>query len=230
MARKSDDPKQAPVPSATKRTPIVAVFVVIFTAVESDLKVLLIRRGVAPYEGQWAIPGGRLGTGETLDQAATRKLVEETGVRDVYLEQLYTFGDLDPSAEGGAVAIGYFALVDHNSVNLPRREEWPTAWFSLNDLPPLAFDNESVLDYALRRLRSKMEYTNVAYSLLPQYFTLSQLQAVYESILGKEVDKRNFRKRMLALGIVRPTERTIVLGAHRPAKLYTFSSRQPTAI
>jgi 8-oxo-dGTP diphosphatase len=193
--------------------PVVAVFVVIFTAVESDLKVLLIRRGVPPYEGRWAIPGGRLGAGETLDQAATRKLVEETGVRDVYLEQLYTF-----------------ALVDHDSVSLPRREEWPTAWFSLNGLPPLAFDNESVLDYALRRLRSKMEYTNVAYSLLPQYFTLSQLQAVYESILGKEVDKRNFRKRMLALGIVRPTERTIVLGAHRPAKLYTFSSRQPTAI
>ncbi len=213
-----------------KNAPLVAVFVVIFTAVESDLQVLLIRRGVAPYEGQWAIPGGRLQAGETLDQAATRKLVEETGVHDVYLEQLYTFGDLDRSAASGAVAIGYFALVDHDSVSLPRREEWPTAWFSLKDLPLLAFDNESVLDYALRRLRSKMEYTNVAYSLLPQYFTLSQLQAVYESILGKEVDKRNFRKRMLALGILRPTGRTLVLGAHRPAKLYTFASRQPTAI
>jgi 8-oxo-dGTP diphosphatase len=229
MARKSDGLGQASA-RRTKRAPIVAVFVVIFTVEESDLKVLLIRRGVAPYEGQWAIPGGRLQAAETLDQAATRKLVEETGVRDVYLEQLYTFGDLDRSAEGGAVAIGYFALVDHDSVSLPRREEWPTAWYSLKSLPPLAFDNESVLDYALRRLRSKMEYTNVAYSLLPQYFTLSQLQAVHESILGKEVDKRNFRKRMLALGILRPTGRTMVLGAHRPAKLYTFASRQPTAI
>jgi 8-oxo-dGTP diphosphatase len=212
------------------RCPLVAVFVVIFTVVEGHLNVLLIRRGVEPYRGHWAIPGGRLQPGETLEQAATRKLVEETGVRDVYLEQLYTFSDLDASAAGGAVAIAYFALVDHNSVSLPKREEWPTAWFSLDDLPALAFDNKSVLDYALRRLRSKTEYTNVAYSLLPQYFTLSQLQSVYESILGKEVDKRNFRKRMLALGIVRPTERTMVLGAHRPAKLYTFSSRQPTVI
>jgi 8-oxo-dGTP diphosphatase len=216
--------------SVRDRPPIVAVFVVIFTVVDDDLMVLLIRRGVEPNKGWWAIPGGRLGPDETLDEAAARKLVEETGVGDVYLEQLYTFGELDDSAAGGAVAIGYFALVDHDSVSLPQREEWPTAWFALNDLPRLAFKNDAVLEYALGRLRSKMEYTNVAYSLLPQYFTLSQLQRVYESILGKKVDKRNFRKRMLALGIVRPTEKTIVLGAHRPAKLYTFSSRRPTVI
>ena len=210
------------------KQPLLAVFVVIFTVVDEDLQVLLIRRGVEPFTGWWAIPGGRLAPGEPLDEAAARKLVEETGVRDVYLEQLYTFGDLDPSAP--AVAIGYFALVDYDSVSLPQRRDWPTAWFSLNDLPRLAFNNESVLAYALTRLRYKMEYTNVAYSLLPPYFTLSQLQKVYESILGKRVDKRNFRKRMLALGLVRPTERTIVLGAHRPARLYAFSSRQPTII
>lgn len=216
--------------SVRDRPPIVAVFVVIFTVVDDDLNVLLIRRGVEPYKGRWAIPGGRLTADETLDEAAARKLVEETGVRDVYLEQLYTFGELDDSAAGGAIAIGYFALVDHDSVSLPEREEWPTAWFALNDLPRLAFKNDVVLEYALGRLRSKMEYTNVAYSLLPQYFTLSQLQTVYESILGRSLDKRNFRKRILALDIVTPTERTVLFGAHRPAKLYTFSSRQPQII
>ena len=210
--------------------PLVAVFVVIFTVDEGDLKVLLVRRAIEPYKGWWAIPGGRLQPAETLDDAAARKLLDETGVRDVYLEQLYTFSELDASAAAGAVAIGYFALVNHDSVSLPRREEWPTAWFSLNDLPRLAFKNDAVLGYALERLRYKMEYTNVAYSLLPRYFTMSQLQGVYESILGKRVDKRNFRKRILALGLVQPTEKTMVLGAHRPAKLYTFSSRQPTAI
>jgi 8-oxo-dGTP diphosphatase len=217
--------------------PVVAVFVVIFTVHEQELKVLLIRRDLEPFRGWWAIPGGRLGTGEPLDEAAARKLVEETGVRDVYLEQLYTFGDLDRTAPAGALAIGYFALVNYDSVSLPKREDWPTAWFSIDDLPAsptgereLAFDNRQVLDYARRRLRYKLEYTNVAYSLLPPYFTMSQLQTVYESILGKRLDKRNFRKRILALGIVQPTERTVLFGAHRPAKLYTFASRQPQII
>jgi 8-oxo-dGTP diphosphatase len=219
------------------RPPIVAVFVVIFTVHEQELKVLLIRRDIEPFRGWWAIPGGRLGTGEPLDEAAARKLVEETGVRDVYLEQLYTFGDLDRTAPAGAVSIGYFALVNYDSVSLPRREDWPTAWFPIDDLPEsptgdreLAFNNRDVLDYALRRLRYKMEYTNVAYSLLPPYFTMSQLQTVYESIAGRRLDKRNFRKRILALDIVQPTERTVLFGAHRPAKLYTFSSRQPQII
>jgi 8-oxo-dGTP diphosphatase len=217
--------------------PVVAVFVVIFTVHEQELKVLLIRRDIEPFRGWWAIPGGRLGTGEPLDEAAARKLVEETGVRDVYLEQLYTFGDLDRTAPAGALAIGYFALVNYGSVSLPEREDWPTAWFAIDDLPAsptgerdLAFNNRDVLDYALRRLRYKLEYTNVAYSLLPPYFTMSQLQTVYESILGKRLDKRNFRKRILALGIVQPTERTVLFGAHRPAKLYTFASRQPQII
>ncbi len=215
---------------ADTHQPTVAVFVVIFTVHEQGLNVLLIRRGGEPFKGWWAIPGGRLGSSETLDEAAARKLVEETGVRDVYLEQLYTFGDLDRTAPTGAVAIGYFALVNYDSVSLPEREDWPTAWFSIGDLPELAFNNKDVLDYALRRLRYKLEYTNVAYSLLPSHFTMSQLQTVYESIAGKKLDKRNFRKRVLAMGIVRPTEKTVLFGAHRPAKLYTFSSRQPQII
>jgi 8-oxo-dGTP diphosphatase len=223
-------PSKATAGKKDDRQPIVAVFVAIFTVVEQDLKVLLIRRGIEPFKGWWAIPGGRLESHESLEEAAARKLVEETGVGDVYLEQLYTFSELDRTAPAGAVAVGYFALVDYDSVSLPAREEWPTAWYSVNDPPELAFNNKAVLDYALQRLRYKMEYTNVAYSLLPQYFTMSQLQTVHETILGRKLDKRNFRKRILALGIVQPTERTVLFGAHRPAKLYTFSSRQPTII
>ena len=219
-----------PARSQAGHEPVVAVFVVIFTVKDEDLKVLLIRRGVKPFKGRWAIPGGRLERGETLDAAAARKLVEETGVSDVYLEQLYTFSELDKSAPAGAIAIGYFALVPYDSVSLPARKDWPTAWFSLKALPELAFENETVLEYGLTRLRYKLEYTNVAYSLLPPYFTMSRLQSVYESILGRKLDKRNFRKRILSLGIVQPTEKTVVFGAHRPAKLYAFSSRRPQAI
>jgi 8-oxo-dGTP diphosphatase len=174
---------------------------------EDDLKVLLIRRDLEPFKGWWAIPGGRLGRGERLDDAAARKLVEETGVGDVYLEQLYTFGELDRATPGGSLAIGYFALVDSNSVKLPKREDWPTAWFSMNDLPELAFDNSAVLKYALRRLRYKMEYTNVAYSLLPRYFTRPTAGCL-------RIDRRPqagqaHRKRILALGIVSATEKAL---------------------
>lgn len=223
--------RQGSAPSPAKgRQPVVAVLLVIFTVAEDELKVLLTRRGIEPFKGWWAIPGGRLAPHESLEEAAPRKLVDETGVRDVYLEQLYTFGELDRTTPDGAVAITYFALVDHRRVQLESRREWPTAWFSMGDLPDLAFDNRSVLEYALQRLRYKLEYTNVAYSLLPSRFTLSQLQRVYETILGRELDKRNFRKRMLSLGIITPTGEKQVEGAHRPAELFAFTKREPVIL
>jgi 8-oxo-dGTP diphosphatase len=219
-------------PSRTGKTaaeyrPLVAVLVVIFTVAEGDLKVLLIRRSLEPFEDWWAIPGGRLEPGETLDEGASRKLMEETGVADVYLEQLYTFDGLDRTGPQGAVAVAYFALVDYARARLAERSEWRPAWFSAAALPELAFDNRAVLDYALQRLRYKLDYTNVAYSLLPERFTMSRLQQTYESILGRKLDKRNFRKRMLSLGIVEATEERLAAGPHRPARLYSFSTRQP---
>jgi 8-oxo-dGTP diphosphatase len=131
---------------------------------------------------------------------------------------------------GGSLAVTYFALVDHQRVRLADRADWRPAWFSMGRLPKLAFRNEEVLEYALQRLRNKMEYTNVAYSLLPGRFTLSQLQRVYESILGRELDKRNFRKRMLSLEIIEPTGERQAEGAGRPARLYRFSSREPVVL
>jgi 8-oxo-dGTP diphosphatase len=206
----------------------VAVLVVFLTVVDGELRVLLIHRSGEPHLGMWALPGGAPNQDESLADAAARKLVEETGVTDVYLEQLYSFDGLDGATSD--VAVAYFALVDSRRVRLREEPIWEPRWFPLDDLPELAFNNESVIDYAMTRLRNKLSYTNVAYSLMAQSFPLSELQAVYESIFGRAFDKRNFRRRMLSQGIIRPTGRTVAHGAHRPAELYEFSSRQPMTL
>jgi 8-oxo-dGTP diphosphatase len=206
----------------------VAVLVVILTVSEGWLRVLLIHRSGEPYQGMWALPGGFPSAGETLADAASRKLVEETGVSDVFLEQLFTFDHLDGAS--GSVAVAYFALVDPRNVRLRDEPVWEPRWFALGELPELAFNNQAVIDTALARLRNKLEYTNVAYSLMPREFTLRDLQAVYESIYGRSFDKRNFRRRMLSQGLIRPTGRTSTRGAHRPAELFEFTSRQPMTL
>ena len=202
----------------------VAVLVVILTVNAGRLEVLLIRRSAEPFKDALSLPGGLLKEGESLEQAAVRKLDDETGVTDVFLEQLYTFSDLD---RRGSVAVAYFALVDINAAHLARRREWLPGWFPIDGLPELAFRNDEVIDYALRRLRAKLDYSNVAYSLLPAEFTLSQLQRTYEAILARPLDKRNFRKRILSLDIVEPTGRVASEGRHRPAQLYRFRERKP---
>jgi ADP-ribose pyrophosphatase YjhB (NUDIX family) len=238
-----------PTPLPSPKPPLVAVVVVILTVVEDDLRALLIKRSGEPFRDFWALPGGLLADGESLDHAAARKLLDETGVSDVYLEQLYTFGELargaslttrprgtrkpSTSLSDGAdrgIVITYFALVQHEQVRLRESVAWQPAWHSVYKLPALAFDNNAVVDYAVRRLRSKLDYTNVAYSLLPRQFTLSELQQVYEAILDREMDKRNFRRRMLSLGVIKPAGGTRMEGAHRPAQLYTFSKREPVVV
>jgi 8-oxo-dGTP diphosphatase len=206
----------------------VAVLVVILTVSDGRLRVLLIHRSGEPHQGMWALPGGVPAPGESLADAASRKLREETGVSDVYLEQLFTFDGLDGDA--ASVAVSYFALVDSRSVRLRDEPNWEPRWFELDALPELAFSNSTVLDTAMTRLRNKLEYTNVAYSLMPREFTLRDLQAVYESIYGRSFDKRNFRRRMISQGLIRPTGRTYASGAHRPAELFEFTSRQPMAL
>jgi 8-oxo-dGTP diphosphatase len=211
--------------------PLVAVVVVILTVEDDDLRVLLIHRSAEPFREFWALPGGLLTDGESLDRAAARKLLDETGVQDVYLEQLFTFGELAPGdGQRRGVAVAYFALVQHDQVRLRAGTAWQPAWHNAYSLPRLAFDNNTVVDYAVRRLRSKLEYTNVAYSLLPRQFTLSELQQVYEAILDREMDKRNFRRRMLSLAIIKPAGGTRMEGAHRPAQLYTFTKREPVVV
>ncbi len=218
-------PTTNPRPATSDRPPHIAVLVVIFTVEADELRVLLIRRSAEPAKDAWSLPGGLLAPDESLDEAATRKLDDETGVSDLFLEQLYTFCDLD---DHGSVAVAYFALVDIRQTHLARRPAWPPAWFPVADLPsPLAFHNDRVIDYALQRLRAKLDYSNVAYSLLPDEFTLSQLQRVYEAILARSLDKRNFRKRILSQAIIDSTGHTLAEGRHRPARLYTFREHHP---
>lgn len=216
----------APVRATAPHTPPPAVAVVIFTAREGALQVLLVHRAGEPERDRWALPGGLLLDGESLDAAAARVLVRETGVADVFLEQLYTF-DAAPAARcASSLLVSYFALVDAKRARLEPRETWQPGWFPVADLPDLAFANNGVIEYALRRLRAKLEYSNVVYSLMPEEFTLSDLQRVYELILGSKLDKRNFRRRILSLGIAEPTARRATGGAHRPAQLYRFSRRE----
>jgi 8-oxo-dGTP diphosphatase len=205
-----------------------AVVVVIFTIQHDALSVLLIERAAEPAAGQWALPGGLLNPGETLEEAAVRKLEGETGVRDVYLEQLFTFDPIDHT--GAGVIVAYFALVDSNRARLRPDLEWRPAWHPVRNLHALAFGNERIVAVAEERLRNKLDYTNVAYSLLPSEFTLTELQRVYEAILGETMDKRNFRRRVVGLGVVKESGGWRKTGAHRPARLYEFSSRAPITL
>ncbi len=200
----------------------VAVDIVIFTIHSGELRVLLVKRGIAPFPGQFAIPGGFVLENESLDQAALRELKEETGVGDVYLEQLYSFGDPGRDPRGRVITIAYYALISADRSPLVAGTDAADAqWCALRELPDLAFDHHKILDYALERLRNKLEYTTVGFQLLPSRFSLTELQEVYEAILGKKLDKRNFRRKLALLKVLRPT-REYRHGGRRPARLYEF--------
>src|SRR5258706_11785812 len=202
----------------------VTVDIVVFTIREGDLQVLLVRRGVPPFQGEDAIPGGFLREGESLEEAAARELYEETGVRDVYLEQLYTFGDPNRDPRGRVITVAYYALVASGRLSLVAGADAADArWFPVTRLPHLAFDHQRILDYALERLRNKLEYTTVGFQLLPEKFTLRELQTVYETILGRRLDKRNFRRKIALLGILKPLREWQRTG-RKPAQLYRFAA------
>jgi 8-oxo-dGTP diphosphatase len=209
-------------PSRYER-PSVTVDVVIFTLWEGELRVLLIQRGHWPFEGQWAIPGGFVKMDESLEEAAKRELREETGVTDVFLEQLYTFGDPERDPRTRVISVAYYAVVSADRLQ-PRAgtDAVDVRWWSMAALPArLAFDHDEILDYALTRLRYKIEYTAVAFEILPQEFTLAELQAANEAILGEELDKANFRKKLARADVVEPTGRYRETGG-RPAELYRY--------
>jgi len=210
-------------PSKYER-PSVTVDVIMMSLRQGDLQVLLIKRRSWPFEGMWAIPGGFVNPDESLEMAAKRELREETAVEDVYLEQLSTFGDPGRDPRTRVITVVYFALLD--SVRLQVRAADDAAevdWFSVYQLPPLAFDHAKILDYALERLRGKLQYTTIAFNLLSEQFTLRELQRVYEIILHHHMDKRNFRKKILASGILEDTGTKKMEGTHRPARLYSFN-------
>jgi len=209
----------------------VSVDVVIFSLREADLKVLLIRRAAPPFKGKWAIPGGFVHPPESLDDAALRELGEETGLRDVYLEQLYTFGAPKRDPRGRVITVAYFALVSDDAPARAGDDAAEAAWCSVSALPELAFDHAEILNYALRRLRYKLEYTSVGFDLLPNEFTLTELQTAYEIVLGEKLDKRNFRRRILDAGVLAETSRQREgEGQGRPARLYRYKKNAVTEI
>ena len=201
----------------------VTVDIVIFTIRERALQVLLVKRGVPPYAGQYAIPGGFIRKEESLEEAAQRELYEETGVRNVFLEQLYSFGDPKRDPRGRVITVAYYALISSEKLSLVAVADAAEAkWFPLDGLPSLAFDHKQILGYTLERLRNKLEYTTVGFQLLPQKFTLSELQSVYETILGRRLDKRNFRRKIALLGILKPLREWQRTG-RKPAQLFRFA-------
>ena len=204
--------------------PSVTVDVLMMSLRQRDLQILLIKRRSWPYEGMWAIPGGFINIDESLETAAKRELQEETGVQDVYLEQLYTFGDPVRDPRTRVITVVYFALLDSERLQVKAASDaTDVGWFSVYELPLLAFDHQQIIEYALNRLRGKLDYTTIAFNLLPEQFTLRELQRVYEIVLHKRLDKRNFRKKILATGILEDTGAKKMEGTHRPARLYRFN-------
>lgn len=204
---------------------------VVFTIEDGALKVLLINRADEPFKGSWALPGGFLLEGENTQSAASRILSDKAGVKDVYIEQLYTFDDIKRDPRGYVLSVSYFSLVNSNKINIRENENTQKpAFYSVKKLPKLAFDHKEIIGYALKRLRYKLEYTNVVFSILEKKFTFTQLQNAYEIILDKKLDKRNFRKKFLTLGLIKPIKGKLEGARQRPAQLYSFVSGKPVEL
>jgi 8-oxo-dGTP diphosphatase len=205
----------------------VAVDAAIFSIKDGALSILLIQMKKPPFEKMWALPGGLLEDNETTIGGAKRILDMQTGVHDVYLEQLKTFDDVDRDPAGRVVSVAHFALLPDPDLELTTTEKYmDVKWWPVKKLPKLAYDHKVIVKEATERLAGKIQYTNIAWSLLPKEFTLTQLQAVYEIVLGKSIDKRNFRKRIDDLHLIQATGKKLHGQAHRPAALYKFKNRK----
>ncbi|MBW1849126.1 MAG: NUDIX hydrolase [Deltaproteobacteria bacterium] len=210
---------------------VIATDIVIFTIKNRELCVLLIKMGKEPFKGLWAVPGGLVKSNETVDSSAKRNLFKIVKKKDVFLEQLYTFGKIDRDPSGRVVSVAYFALLHDPDIFIKASNDNESIyWFPVNSLPKLAYDHKEIIHFAVERLRAKLTYTNIMFSLLPKEFTLSELQKKYEIILCEKLDKRNFRKKIMALNLVKKTDKRTSGKAHRPAHLYQFAQRSPKLI
>jgi 8-oxo-dGTP diphosphatase len=217
--------------SPTRRTatraarPKVAVDTVLLAIKDGKLKAYLVQLRLGALCDRWAFPGGLVRVGEMLEEAARRELECATGLTEVYLEQLFTFGDPSRDPRAHVVSVGYMALVaDPARIAKPASKYARGEWFEVSTLPPLAYDHALMAEYGVTRLKSKLEYSNIAYNLLPEVFTFAQFEALYELILARPIDRRNFRRRILAMGLLRKLPSKL-RGAHRPAALYSFNKR-----
>lgn len=201
--------------------PAVTTDVVIFSIRDKQLKLLLIKRGGEPYKGKWALPGGFVNLDESLEEGARRELQEETGLSGVFLEQLYTFGEPGRDPRERVITVAYYALIPSDQLNLVAASDAEAVgWFAMDELPTLAFDHHRIVSMAHERLAAKLDYSTLAFQFMSAEFTLSDLQLVYEIILQENIDKRNFRKWILAMERIEETGGEKRIGPHRPAKLY----------
>lgn len=201
--------------------PAVTTDIVLFTVRDERLQALLIRRRNPPFQGNWALPGGFLDMDEDLAACAKRELEEETGIRNVYLEQLYTFGKPGRDPRERVISVAYYALTASEQLTLkPASDATEAAWFAFDELPELAFDHRDIIAKAHERLVAKLDYSTIAFQFLPKQFTLSELQDVYETIRSERIDKRNFRKWILSQDLIEATGDERRNGSHRPAQLY----------
>jgi 8-oxo-dGTP diphosphatase len=208
--------------------PTLTTDAVVFQLIDNQLSVLLIQRAGEPFKDSWALPGGYVAIGETTQTALDRILLVKAGIRPQQIhmiDQLYAFDTVARDPRGHAVSVSYLCLGNDIQPDQRLGIQNPT-FFAINNLPRLAFDHDSIIHYAHKRLASKITHTNIISALLPNKFTLSQLQAAHEAVLMRPLDKRNFRKKFLSLNLIHETGQFYRDGAHRPAKLYIFNTRQ----
>lgn len=210
--------------STEKYYNILESLVSIFTIDKGDVKVLLIRKKSDPYKGYWILPGGIVSREETIEENVAHAISKKLGLHDVYLEQCHISSQLNRDPDDRIIAISYIGLVDNVTALLKRevREEIETSWFKIDDIPKMAYDHAEILQKNIQFLRSKIVNSSVLKSLFPSDFTLPELQHAYEQILGRILDRRNFRKKFISLGLVDDTGDKNVGGNGRPAKLYRF--------
>lgn len=201
--------------------------VVIFTIKDNKLQVLLVKRANEPFKGRWAIPGGFIRLSENLDNAALRILKEKTNVDNIYLEQLYTFGDPLRYPSSRVITCAYFALIRSDDIKLSVDNSQgitEVQWHEVYNLPTLAFDHKEIIEYSIKRMRERLEFCPIAFQLLPEKFTLTELQKSYELILDMKLDKRNFRKKVLTGSVLKELNEYTKMGSKRPARLYSFDN------
>lgn len=199
----------------------------VFGYEEGNISVLLIKRKYEPFKGQWAIAGGFVETDETLEEAVQRELQEETGVKINYLEQLYTFGNPERDPRGRVVSIAYFGLVRPNTFKIfASTDAADVKWFNINELPELSFDHKEILEMAIKRLQGKITYEPIGFELLDKKFPFSDLEKLYTTLLGREIDRRNFRKKIVGLNVLDELDEKVSKGSGRPANLFQFNQKR----
>lgn len=211
----------------SKQSIKLSVDAVVFGYEEGNISVLLIKRKYDPFKGQWAIPGGFVENHESLEDAVERELFEETGIKINYLEQLYTFGKPNRDPRGRVVSIAYFGLVRPNAFKLYASTDAEQAqWFNINDLPKLSFDHKGILKMAIERLQGKITYEPIGFELLDKKFPFSDLEKLYTTLLGREIDRRNFRKKIVGLNVLDELDEKVSKGSGRPANLFQFNQKR----